>query len=154
MKHLRNIFTVLTLLAFTVMYGQMENKQTEKETVVKTYQVETSKGTMDYSLKVDTKRSNWVTMEKEELALKEQTRVHKPKKVTKIISIKGLNDSQYDNVLYISYKSKNDDEFKIYPTRDGFNMSVVGKEFRYSLLDRDYSIEEEHEDFFEVSMSK
>jgi hypothetical protein len=154
MKTIKNIFTVLALVAFTATYAQMENKQVETETLVKSYEVETSKGTMTYTLKVDTKRSNWVTMEKDELSLKEQTRVHQPKRITKVISIKGDNDSSFDNVLYVTYKAEEDAEFKIYPTKEGFTLSVVGKDFRYRLLDRNYSVDKEYEDFFEVSMSK
>jgi hypothetical protein len=154
MKYFRNIITLFAIVAFSAAYGQMENKQTEMETLVKAYQVETAKGTMDYTIKVDTKRSNWVTMEKEELAQKEQTRVQQPKKITKIISIKGDDDPSYNNVLYISYKVKEDQDFKIYPTKEGFSIQTVGKELRYSLLDRNYTIHKDHKDFFEVEMSK
>ena len=154
MKTLRNIFTLFALVAFTGVYAQMENKQVEKETMVKNYEVETSKGNMTYTLKVDTKRTNWVTMEKEELSKKEQTRVHQPKKITKVISIKGDDDPTYDNVLYVTYKANEDDDFEIYPTKEGFTLSVVGKDFRYRLLDRNDSVNKEYEDFFEVSMSQ
>lgn len=152
MKNLKNIFLAFALIAFTGSYAQKINKQVENESVVRTFEIESENKTVSYSVKVDTKKMNYVTMEDSELKQKEQTRVLKPKKVMKLISVSSEMNPAFNNVFELWYMAKGDEEIKVYPTSEGFTLDVNGKAFTYRLLDRDYVVSKKNADFFQVKM--
>lgn len=151
MKFFKYIFLSLTILSAGTALAQKYNKQKADETLIKAYTVETNDELISYSVKVETTEINWVATEKSDKGKLNQSREIKPKKITKLISISSLEDPTYDNVLAMSYTAMDDDNLRIYPTAEGFAVSISGKLFTYNLIDREYYIDKTATDFFDVS---
>jgi len=118
--------------------------------MIKAYTVETADELINYSVKIETTKTNWVATEKSDRGQPNQRRETKPMKITKLISISSLEQPTYDNVLSMSYTAMNDDDFRIYPTAEGFAVSASGRLFTYKLIDREYYIDKSAIDFFDV----
>ncbi len=154
MKIFKTICTLIALIAVTGMSAQKINKQVTKEVMIKNFTVDQGDRTIEYTLKIDNKETGYVTMEKSDRSKKEQDRIPNPVKVTKVISIDNDLDPNYDNVIELTYLTKEDEHFTIDQTEEGFVISVVGKQLRYNFLKRDYNVIKKDADTFEVVMVK
>lgn len=154
MKTLRNIMSLIAIFAITGMNAQKINKQVTKEEMVKTYTVDHGDKTIDYSIKINTKETGFVTMEKSDLSKKEQDRVPNPVNVTKVISIDNDADPMYDNVLALTYTTKSNEEFSLSPTTSGFLINIDGNELHYDFINKDYKVVKKDADTFDVVVMK
>lgn len=154
MKTLKKIVTLIALISVTGMTAQKINKQVTDEVMIKKYEVNHGDRTIDYTLKINTKEAGYVTMKKSDLPKKEQERIQNNKKVTKLISIDNDADPSYDNVIALTYLTKDDDHFTVNQTEEGFTITVVGKELRYNFLKKEYNVTTKDTDTFEVVVMK
>jgi len=134
MKSLKKIFTIITVVLVSGMYAQTANKETATETKISKFSVESSKGTIDYVVKVDTKTSAYVKMD--ELDVENATRVKNPNKVVTTISVDADGDPYYDNAFTLTYKSFEDNPVTIEPTSSGFNINVAGEVLQYDFIEK------------------
>lgn len=154
MKTLKNIITLIALITVTGMTAQKINKQVTNEVMTKTYEVNQGDQIINYTIQIETKETDYVTMKKEELSKKEQTRVDNSKKITKLISIDNDSDPNFDNVIALTYLTSEDEHFTIQPTKEGFAIEVVGKKLGYNFLKKEYNVSKKDTDTFEVVVMK
>ena len=154
MKTLKNLMTLIALVAVTGMTAQKINKQVTQEEMTKTYEINQGDRIIDYTIKINTKETGYVTMKNEDLPKKEQTRVENKKTITKLISIDNDADSSYDNIIAVTYLTKDDANFKIQETDEGFAIIIEGKELRYNFLKKEYNVTKKDTDTFEVVVMK
>ncbi|NNM22058.1 MAG: hypothetical protein HKO54_00790, partial [Flavobacteriaceae bacterium] len=134
----------------TGMTAQKANKQVAEEVMMKNYTINHGDMVIDYTIKVKTKESGYVTMQKQDLTKEEQDRVRDEFKVTKLISIDNDVDPFYDNILELTYVTKADDHFEVVQTNEGFEIKVVGQKLKYNFLKKEYDVMKKETDTFDV----
>ena len=149
--------TALKMMAFaftlnlvSVASAQDQSIELTKETIEKTYEIDKGDKKMPYVVKIKNKEMSPVKLDENDENKVNQDRVETPEMVTKVISINDDNNDAFDNVIELSYIKEADKDFNIFPAKDGFLIRVKGREFNYSVEDKDYMIEKEDEDFFKV----
>ncbi|NND63129.1 MAG: hypothetical protein HKN48_08020, partial [Flavobacteriaceae bacterium] len=56
----------------------------------------------------------------------------------------------YDNILWLTYKTTADESFKISPTKNGFVLKVTGSEMNYDFLKKEFHVTTEDANTFNV----
>jgi hypothetical protein len=154
LKNIKTVFTLIAFIAFTGLTAQTVNKQVTKEVLQKKYSVNNGDVSITYAVKVNSKVKSSVNVKASDYNKKEQDRVKDNLKITKLIHIDSDSDSNYDNVLELTYESRKDDNFKILETSNGFIIEVTGKKLDYNFLKKDYVITSKDKDTFEVVVLK
>jgi len=154
MKIFKTLLTLVAFVSFTGMDAQKINEQVAEKVMVKNYSVDYGDTTIDYRIKIKNEESGYVTMEKTDLSKKEQDRVVNPVHVKKVISIDNDADPSYDNVLEVTYVTKEDDHFMIDETENGFIIKIVGNQLDYNFLKKEYNVTKKDADTFEVVVMK
>lgn len=145
--------TIACMFLVTAVFAQKENKQVESETYTKKYTVDYGEETISYMVSITDNEANYVKMEREDLAKEEQDRVvPSSRMVKKTIRIDADSDPNYDNILVLTYETKEEDHFEITPTSSGFVMKVTGHSLNYHFIKKEYEIINEDESSFEVDI--
>ncbi|WP_378187705.1 hypothetical protein ACE939_04960 [Aquimarina sp. W85] len=140
----------LTLNLFSIASAQEQGMELTKETIEKTYELDQGKEKTPYVVTIKNKETSVVKLDEKDKNKINQDRVETPEMVTKVISINDDANDAFDNVIELSYIKEADNDFNIFPAENGFLIRVKGREFNYSVEDKNYIIEKEDEDFFKV----
>lgn len=133
MKMMKQLCTLLLTVVFaTSLSAQHMNKEVGDETKVQKYTVETAKGTMEYTVKVNTQWSDYVETVNNQK--KERPRVSNANNVVSTIEVNNDADMAYDNVITLSYQSKKEEPVTVVPTPQGFDIMVAGEKLRYNYI--------------------
>lgn len=134
MKNLKIVFALIAFTTFCTVgaFAQNDNKQKVSETKINKFSVKSTQGTIDYTVRVNTKATDYVKMDN--LSQEEQTRLKTENDVITTIEVDNDMDPMYDNTITLTYESPEDDTVKVVPTASGFNIMVAGEELSYNFL--------------------
>lgn len=150
MKNLSKILALSLIFSFVFsLNAQTKNVETKKETIVKKYNIDKGDYTIPYVVTIKNKVMNPVKTEKDENHYENKNRIETEKMITKIITIDDKYNNKYDNQIELSYKSNTDNNFTISPSDEGFLILVSGREFKYSVEDKDYMLNKDDQ-FFRI----
>ncbi|GAA3519773.1 hypothetical protein GCM10022393_37470 [Aquimarina addita] len=154
MKNLKLFTVTLLFLTTTLVKAQHDNKQIIQETITKQYEVEKGASTIPYKVHIKNKETSEVLLKKEDQNALNQERINTPEMITKIIRIDDDADHYYDNLIELSYAVDDDADFKIVPTKNGFVITVKGKELNYDFMKKEYQVEKLDNNFFKIEKIK
>ena len=133
MKMMKQLCTLLLTVVFTTsLSAQHKNNEVGDEMKIHKYTVETSEGTMEYTVKV----ANRWTDKVETMDTNKQDRSRKigPNQVVSTIQVNNDADASYDNIITLSYRSEKEDPITVVPTPTGFDIMVAGEKLRYDYI--------------------
>ncbi|RZS90759.1 hypothetical protein [Aquimarina brevivitae] len=151
MKNIKSIFLALIFILPLTISAQKNPTEVSKKTIVKTYEVEKGDITIPFKVKIKNKVMQPVKLKKKDKNKLNQDRVaNADEMVTKSIWINSDYDKTYDKYIELSYVKDADDDFVIEASEVGFDIKVRGNVMNYSILEKDYYIDDAYKDFFIV----
>ncbi|WP_142786074.1 hypothetical protein [Changchengzhania lutea] len=120
MKHLLYVFALL--IAGNVV-AQEKPTEVKEETETKTVKVKDDEKTTERKVKVITRETSEVELDKSQKEKVNQDRVKSSAKVEKLVLVDNDGDSEYDAITKESYFSLNDEKYLFKPTNRGFDIN-------------------------------
>lgn len=137
MKMMKQLCTLLLTVVFTTSLSaqHMKNKEVGDETKINNFKIKTANGTMDYTVKVDTRWTDYV--ETVNNNAQDRPRTTDDHNVISTIRVNNDSDPAYDNLITMTYQSEKDDPIKVVPNATGFDILVAGEKLRYDYIQQE-----------------
>ncbi|TNJ46419.1 hypothetical protein KFZ70_13370 [Tamlana fucoidanivorans] len=132
------VFVLAILISGTVM-AQEEPTEIKEESKVKTIKYKDGKETKEKKLKVVTRETANVELDKRDAHKVNQKRIDATKKVEKVIMIDDDSDEAFDVLTKTTYFVKGDDNYKFIPNNNGFDIAFDNDNNRFVKVGKAWS---------------
>ncbi|NJX15111.1 hypothetical protein [Tamlana crocina] len=114
---------IMAMFVFTTTWAQETPKEVKQETQVKTVKYDDGEATTEKKVKVVTRETADVKLDKKDKEKVNQQRVKSTKKVEKMLMVDDDNDAEFDLLTKTTHFVNDNGQYKFTPTNRGFDIA-------------------------------